>query len=132
MKISKFKLVFKWLFGGFGAVADYLLDVLNNCLKSIKSEDRDRIQATLNTAHQALATIEQWRWLCPTKWQTALERTIFAIREVIVALGDFCITMDEIKTVKYRFDLAVDAWKEPDDETCVSVDDLIDANLADN
>lgn len=42
MNISKLKIVWKWLTGGIGSVADYLLDVLNDALAKVDGNNRQK------------------------------------------------------------------------------------------
>lgn len=124
MNISKLKIAWKYLTGGAGSVADYLLDVLNAALDKIDPGKREKIQAALNTAERVLAAFRAFAWLCPTKWQTAYSKTIDAVASVVGALDDLKLTADELVAVKEDFTAAVAAWKAPDDETCVDCGDV--------
>lgn len=123
MNISKWTIAWKYIFGGVGSVADYLLDVLNKALASIDVGNRAKIQAVLNTANKVLATLNAFAWLCPTKWQTAYRKTVDAVQTVSDALADLTLTLDELSAVKANFVDAIVAWKSPDDETCVDCAD---------
>lgn len=121
MTISKIKLAWKYLTGGMGSVTDYLLDVLNAALAKIDPEKRETIQAVLNVAQKVLATLTACQWLCPTKWQTAYNKTVTAVLTVTVSLGDLVLTVDELLTIQNDFNAAVVSWKSDDDETCVEL-----------
>ena len=123
MNISKWTIAWKYIFGGVGSVADYLLDVLNKALDAIDASNKSKIQAVLNTANKVLATLNAFAWLCPTKWQTAYRLTAEAVQTVIDALSDLTLTLDELTAVKDNFTKAVAAWKSPDDETCLDCAD---------
>lgn len=124
MNISKFKIVWKYLFGGTSSVVEYVLGVLNKALSSIGETRKEKVQACLNTAIRVLAVLTAIKWLVPTKWQTAYGNTIFAVQGVVDSLSDLEITKDELTTVADRCKAALDAWKSPDDETCVDGSDL--------
>lgn len=120
LKISKLTIAWKYLCGGFGNVADYLLDILNNALGNLDARYKDNIQAVLNFALKIHALMESLKWLCPTKWQTSYKATLDAVKETVTALSDFSVTNDEIKFVYGKYITAVDAWKSPDDGTCLN------------
>lgn len=124
MNISKFKIVWKYLFGGTSSVVEYVLGVLNKALSSIGETSKEKVQACLNTAIRVLAVLTAIKWLVPTKWQTAYGNTIFAVQGVVDSLSDLEITKDELTTVADRCKAALDAWKSPDDDTCVDGSDL--------
>ena len=124
MNISKFKIVWKYLFGGTPSVVEYVLGVLNKALSSIGETSKEKVQACLNTAIRVLAVLTAIKWLVPTKWQTAYGNTIFAVQGVVDSLSDLEITKDELTTVADRCKVALAAWKSPDDETCVDGNDL--------
>ena len=120
MKISKLKLVWKYITEGIGGVADYLLDLLNSALASIDPANKTKVQACLNVATAVLSALIALQFLCPVKWQTAYKETVEAVVAVVSALEDLSITADELLTVQKEFGEAVMAWKGPDDETCVA------------
>ena len=68
MNVSKLKIVWKYLTGGMGSVADYLLDILNTALSKIDGSSKIKLQAVLNTAEHVLSVLVALEWLCPTKW----------------------------------------------------------------
>lgn len=118
LEISKLTLAWKYLCGGFGSVADYLLGILNNALGNLNAKHKDNVQAVLNFAMKIHSLMEALKWLCPTKWQTAYKATLDAVKETVTALSDFSITNDELTLVYGKYITAVDAWKSPDDGTC--------------
>ena len=119
MNISKLKIVWKWITGGMGSVADYLLDVLNDALMKVDGNNKQKVQAVLNIADRVLSTLMALKWLCPTKWQTAYSETVVAVGDVVGALQDLKIEMHELEKLRDRFATVVEEWKSPDDETCV-------------
>lgn len=120
MKISKLTMAWKYLFGGVGSVVDYLLDILNQALANVDPKKKEQVQAVLNIAKKVCAILVAMQWLCPTKWQTAYSLTIEAVTDLICSFEDFEVTSEEFDKVRDAFAKAVDAWKSPDDETCVS------------
>ncbi len=118
LEVSKIKLAWKWLTGGVGNVADYLLDILNRALDGLDADKKSDIQAVCNLASKVASTLAAFKWLVPTKWQSAYADTIAAVNEVINALDDLTLTAEELASVSACFATCVEAWKSPDDETC--------------
>lgn len=125
MNISAFKCVLKYLTGGVGGVADYLLDALNEVLGKVDPEKKKTVQAALNVTDKVFSSLLAFKWLCPTKWQTAYSETIEAVTAVSMALSDLVVTKEELETIKSAFAGAVKAWKSDDGETEVGPEDLI-------
>lgn len=119
MDVSKLKLLWKYVTGGFGSVADYLLDLGNSALAGLKPERKEQVQGVLNLFLRIAATMNALAWLCPTKWQNAYVETVEAASAVATALEDLEVTQDELAKVRKEFGEAVAAWKSPDDATCV-------------
>lgn len=119
MNISKFKIAWKYLCGGMGSVADYLLDILNKALKALDPAKKEKVIAVNNIAKRVLSALSALAWLCPTKWQTAYNLTVAAVKDVVDALEDLNITAEELTKVQTAFDAAVKVWKSDDDSTCV-------------
>lgn len=114
MSISKIKIAWKYLTGGMGAVADYLLDIVNSALAKIDPANRAKIAAAYNTINHVLATLTVLQWLCPTKWQNAYNVTLAAVEAVVDALEDMKIEPAELTKVKDTFAAAVTAWRSGD------------------
>lgn len=132
MNISRIKLAWKALTGflnPWGSVAaniaDYALDVLNSAIAGLSIGKKERILAVLNTAVRVLAVLRAVQWLCPTKWQSAYLETIAAVSGVCDALEDLQLSMEELTSVRSKFEAAVKAWKSPDDETCVDCESCV-------
>lgn len=122
MKISNWKLVTKFLFGGgVSGVIEYALEVLKNALSALSVGTKDRIRAALNLALKVLSVLEAVKVLVPTKWQSAYVLTIVAVEYCCSALADLEITKDELDIVCDKIAAAYDAWRSPDDETCVEL-----------
>lgn len=118
LEVSKLKIAWKWLTGGVGNVADYLLDLLNRALANLDADRRSDVQAVCNLAAKVAATLAAFKWLVPTKWQTAYGETIDAANEVVKAVEDLQLTAEELASVSACFATCVAAWKGEDDETC--------------
>ena len=119
MNISTLKIAWKYLTGGVGSVASYLLDILNNALACVSAGNKTKIQAVLNIAQKVLSTLLALKWLCPTKWQSAYSDTVEAVSYITGALSDFNITDEELLKVRNQFRVAWNKWESDDDETCV-------------
>lgn len=114
MNISKLKIAFKYLFGGIDSVMEYLLEIVNEALAKIDTENRAKIAAAYNTILNVLATLNALAWLCPARWQSAYRNTIGAVEAVANALMDFTIEPAELTNVKDAFNAAVIAWRAGD------------------
>lgn len=114
MNISKFKVAIKYLFGGMESVVDYLLDIANAALAAIDPDKRAKVAAAYNTISRVASTLLAFKWLCPTKWQSAYEMTIMAVSDTASALEDFKIETAELTKVKDAFSAAVTAWRGGD------------------
>lgn len=124
LNVSNLKLAWNYVIGGFGGVADYLLDILNNALRDLDASKKDNVQAVLNFTNKVLNTLKAISWLCPTKWQFAYKATIDAVQYTADALDDFTIKQEEFTAVYGKFVTAVECWKAPDDGYCMdSVED---------
>lgn len=120
MNISKFKLIISFLFGGgVSGVVEYALGVLKRALDGLTDTTRTKIQSALNLSMKVLSILEAVKILVPTKWQTAYAKTIEAVKETVKSLSDLDLTKDELDVICDRVTAAIDAWKSPDDETCV-------------
>lgn len=124
LDVSNLKLAWNYITGGFGGVADYLLDILNNALKDLDANKKDNVQAVLNFTTKVLNILKAISWLCPTKWQFAYKATIDAVQYTADALDDFTIKQEEVSAIYGKFVTAVECWKAPDDGYCMdSVED---------
>ena len=117
--MSKFKLLIKYLLSGISGVVEYLLGLLNSALASIDPAKKEKIQHALNVAEQVLAALQTLKFLCPTKWQTAYQKTVLATQAVVFALADLVLTQDELNGIAKDFNAACLEWNGDDDETCV-------------
>lgn len=125
MSISKIKIAWKWIVGGVGDVVDYLLDIVNSAFAKIDPNRRETISAAINTAMKCMGVLDAIAWLVPTKWQRAYRHTIEALECTIVILDDFTVAPEELWAAKAKYEFAVKSWKEPDDPTCVTLDDVV-------
>ena len=114
MNISKIKVAIKYIFGGIDSVMEYLLEIVNEALAKIDTENRAKIAAAYNTILNVLATLNALAWLCPARWQSAYRNTIGAVEAVANALMDFTIEPAELTNVKDAFNAAVTAWRGGD------------------
>ena len=114
MNISKFKLVWKFLFGGKEAVLDYVLDVANNLAAKISDAKQDEIKGYLAVAQNILKKMSDLTWLCPQKWLAAYGATLSAFGDLVEALADLKVTAEEIDGIVTAFQTAYAAWRADD------------------
>lgn len=117
--MSKFKLLIKYITGGMSGVVEYLLGLLNAALAAIDPAKKKEMQHALNIAEQALSALQTLKFLCPTKWQTAYQKTVVAAQNVVLSLSDLALTYDELAVICNDFNVARITWNGEDDETCV-------------
>lgn len=125
MNISYMKIAWNYLTGGSGKVADYVLDIANAALSKIDTNRKETVSAAINTAMKCMGVLDAISWLVPTKWQRAYRHTLDALECTITILDDFTITPEELWAAKAKNEFAVKSWKEPDDPTCVTLDDVV-------
>ena len=111
ISISKFKILWKFLFGGKEAVLDYVIDVANNLFVKLAEAKQEQVKGYLAQAQKILATMQSVKWLCPSKWQEAYGDTVEAFKTVVVALSDLNVTTEEIKDCYAAFMTAYAAWR---------------------
>ena len=111
MKISKFKLVWKFLTGGREGVLDYCLDVANSFTGRLPNAKREDLKAYLAAARSILGTLDSVSWLCPSKWRQAYALTLSAFADLVAALDDLKVTQDELTAVCNAFRIAYAAWR---------------------
>lgn len=115
MNASTFKTIVKYLFGGTDGVVKYLLGVVNYALSQIEPEKKVKTAAIYNVIKKALAIMNVFKCLCPTKWQNAYEKTQIAVYKCVNAIEDFEITPEELSSVRTCLAVAYKSWCEDDD-----------------
>ena len=125
--ISTWRIVWTFISGGGTGLIDYALDVGNNALSGLAGATKEKVTAVLNVMTKILSIAEAVRIFIPTKWQIAYTLTIEAIRQVIAALSDFNVSGAELDEAIANYRKAVDAWKGPDDATCIGPGEVIEA-----
>ena len=121
MKISKLKLVWKFITGGSVGVVDYLLTVLKDTLNGLGDATKDKIQAVLNLTMKILSVVQAVRIFIPVKYQLAYDLTIKSLQTLTASLQDLEITGAELQALLNGYNEAYAAWMSPDDETCVDL-----------
>lgn len=130
MKISKLKLVWKFITGGSVGVVDYLLTVLKDTLNGLGDVTKEKIQAVLNLTMKILSIAQAVRIFIPVKYQLAYDLTIKALQTLIASLQDLEITGTELQALINGYNEAYAAWMSSDDETCVDLMEGPDGTLA--
>ena len=111
MKISKFKLAWKFLTGGREGVLDYCLDVANSFTARLSDAKREDLKAYLFAARGILGMLGAVSRLCPSKWRQAYALTLSAFADLVAALDDLKVTRDELTEVCNSFRIAYAAWR---------------------
>ena len=113
--ISKFTIIWKFLFGGKEAVLDYVLDVANNLVAKLGDAKQDEIKGYLAVAQNILKKMSDLTWLCPKKWLAAYGATLSAFGDLVEALTDLKVTAEEISEVVTAFQTAYATWRTDDE-----------------
>ena len=116
--MSRLKLLIKLVFG-IGNAVSYALGRLNIAIAAIDPAKKEKIQHALNVAEQVLSVLQTLKFLCPTKWQTAYQKTVLATQAVVFSLSDLVLTQEELVVICNDFNAALVEWNGEDDETCV-------------
>ena len=109
--MSKFKIIWKFLFGGREAVLDYILDTANSLVAKISEAKQEEVKGYLAQAETILATLDKYSWLCPQKWLAAYTATLSAFADVVSAMSDLKLTSDEVTSICAAFQTAYAAWR---------------------
>lgn len=115
MKISKFKLIWKFLTGGKEAVLDYILDVANNFAQNLDDEKREHAYVLFERGLQIFTFMDSFKSFCPQKWYDAYEATLTAFAGLVMALRDLKVTKEELDSVMTKFKVAYDYWMTDDE-----------------
>lgn len=130
MKISKWKVVWKFITGGGVGVVDYILTVLKDTLNGLGDVTKEKIQAVLNLTMKILSIAQVVRIFIPVRYQLAYDMTIKALQTLVTSLQDLEITGAELQDLLNGYNEAYAAWMSSDDETCVDLVDEPDGTFA--
>lgn len=106
---EKIKLGCKFLFGGFEAATDYLLNtVLNPYLNT------DTVRANVRAAYEktniVLGYLREYREYCPGAWLTQYDATVDAVDAMVEVFADGQVSRLEIEAVVQAFNTARAAY----------------------
>lgn len=88
----------KFLFGGFEAATDYILNaVLNPYLQT--DAVAANVRKAYNAANSVLRGLEKYRKFCPWGWLAQYDATINAVSVMVTAFEDNTISREEIQAV---------------------------------
>lgn len=124
MNISAFWLVWSFITGGGAKVTDYLLGLVNAAVSELDDPTREKIQAFLNFTAKVLAVLRAVQVFVPVRWQSAYLSTVGSVEDLRGALSDLELTGEEYVKVVGSFRESYRLWCGPDDQTCVSYEDL--------
>ena len=99
--MSKFKLVWKAVFGGKKKVFLYVLDCANAAIAKLSPADKTRLASAHKTIEKCLSTLVTLDWAIPKSWQSQYGTVIRTLTTLVNALDDLNISeaeLDEITT----------------------------------
>ncbi len=115
MKINKWKIVWKYFTGGKEAVLDYALDVANDFINNLSTENRKMAFVCFEKGVVILKSLKELEPIVPQKWQEAYDSTMGAFETVISALYDLKISQEELAEITAKFREAYNDWYTPDE-----------------
>lgn len=110
MKISKAKIIIKYLTGGLASVVEYILDLLNELIAKLPAVEVAKYAQLAKDAANFVQNLTVL--ITDEKKKRAAAITAQAFADLAAALIDAHITEDELNAVVDRVKEAIDAWKE--------------------
>lgn len=107
---NKITLGTKFLFGGWEAALDYLLNFLNEFLA--RPNVADKAAKLRSTCEYALNFMLRLKEYVPEKWQNEYNAIIDVVADIIAVTRDNRITAEEVKTLAASFAEAKKLWEE--------------------
>ena len=107
---NKMTLGTKFLFGGWEAALDYLLNFLNEFLA--RPNIADKAVKLRNTCEYALNFMLRLKEYVPEKWQKEFNAILDVVADIIAVTRDNRITAEEVKTLAASFAEAKKMWDE--------------------
>jgi len=114
IKISKFVIIWKSIFGGKEAVFDYLLDKANTAIALIPCSTKDRLKKIYKIVVEIRDRIDALSWLVPDKWLSYYRGIMRCMNSVIDSIADGQLSIDEISRTAESFQLAYALWRAED------------------
>lgn len=114
IKISKFAIVWKSIFGGKEAVFDYLLDKANTAIALIPGATKDRLRKVYKVVVEIRERIDALSWLVPGRWIPYYAGVMRCIDSLIDSLEDGQVSRDEIVQTVDSFQRAYALWRAED------------------
>lgn len=111
IKISKWAIFWKSLWGGKEAVFDYLLDLGNSAvaqLSGASKEGVERAYANIGKVRQAIGCLE---WMVPANWYACYAAVIRCFDALYDALADGQVTRPELDGLVKEFQCAYAMWR---------------------
>lgn len=105
---NKLTLGTKFLFGGWEAALDYLLNFLNDYLA--KPNVADKAEKLRTTCEYALNTLLRIKEYVPEKWQNEFNAILDVVADIIAVSRDNRITAAEVKVLAASFAGAKQMW----------------------
>ena len=105
---NKLTLGAKFLFGGWEAALDYLLNFLNDYLA--KPNVADKAAKLRSTCEYALTFLNRLKEYVPEKWQNEFNAIVDVVADIVVVAKDNRITAAEIKALAASFAEAKRMW----------------------
>lgn len=105
---NKIVVVAKFVFGGFEAVTDYLLKLLNELLSN--GVVADRIKKVCDYTVAILAFLKKYEKYCPAIWADDFIKLMAVIQVLVDVFADSKVTPDEAQKVIANVQQTISDW----------------------
>lgn len=110
IKISKWTIFWKSLFGGKTAVFDYLLDVANNAVAQIPDATKTQLGSIYSALLSVRDAVARLDWAVPASWRPYYAGVMSCIGDVMDALSDGRVEKAELEKIAASFQSAYALW----------------------
>lgn len=116
LKVSKFVVFWKSLFGGKSSVADYLLDKANTAVAALPGQSKQNLAKLYDRLLKIRNLLEDLDWIVPSGWVKYYAAVMRAYNVTLDVLADGKVDMPEITHATEQFKIAYATWKADDVE----------------
>lgn len=98
----------KFLFGGFEAATDYLLELLNSFLR--KGDIADRVQKARDFVYSVLGYLRKYEKYCPSIWTKDYRKLVDVVQTLVDVFEDGQVSKAEIERAIKAVQDAIAEW----------------------
>lgn len=105
---QKLTMGIKFIFGGFEAATDYLLNLLNGWLSA--PDVAEKVAYYYGKAKGVYDFLVKYQRFCPAAWTEAYAETLAAVKQLVDVFADGKVEEQEIKNCIAAFKAAYEKW----------------------